>query len=59
MLKQAYGREADPLEQLTTEDLDRKLELCREVLKVLDIVTPGYTVTRGNQHCTPYNYRSK
>lgn len=35
------------MESLTEEDLDRKLELCREVMKILDIVTPGYTVTRG------------
>ncbi|XP_021965910.1 SET domain-containing protein SmydA-8 [Folsomia candida] len=46
-LCQAYGREGTPLESLTEEDLDRKLELCREVMKILDIVTPGYTVTRG------------
>ena len=44
---QAYGRETTPLESLTEDDLDRKLELCREVMKVLDIITPGHTVTRG------------
>lgn len=35
------------MDQLSSADLERKLELCREVIKVLDVVTPGCTITRG------------
>ncbi|ODM90870.1 Protein msta, isoform A [Orchesella cincta] len=44
---QAYGRETTELQNLSPTDLDRKLALCREVLDVLDVLTPGYTITRG------------
>ncbi|CAL8135441.1 unnamed protein product [Orchesella dallaii] len=46
-LCQAYGRESTELQNLSPADLDRKLALCREVLDVLDALTPGYTITRG------------
>ncbi|CAG7822316.1 unnamed protein product, partial [Allacma fusca] len=50
-LCQAYGREEGyTLTELTTESIHRKLQLCQEVLKVLDVLTPGYCITRGSRN---------
>ena len=34
--------------QLTTKQLERKKELCTEMMKVLDLLQPGRTSRRGN-----------
>ncbi|CAL8087894.1 unnamed protein product [Orchesella dallaii] len=45
----AYGRENGyKLHELSQQEAYRKLELCHEVLKALDLLTPGMTVVRGN-----------
>jgi len=45
---QDYGREEGCLlPEMTGSQIARKLELCTSVLKVLDVITPGYSVSRG------------
>lgn len=47
-LSQLYGRaEGYTLDDLPDLLLERKVELCQELLKVMDIVEPGYTRLRG------------
>lgn len=48
-LSMAYARdEGYKLHEMSHQDAIRKLELCNEVLKILNILTPGMTVVRGN-----------
>ncbi|XP_037040475.1 SET domain-containing protein SmydA-8-like [Bradysia coprophila] len=45
----AYGH--DPgynLHEMSQSDTHRKLELCQEVLKILDVLSPGYSTSRGS-----------
>lgn len=43
-----YGKvEQYMMDELPDLLLERKIEFCREVLKVLDIIEPGYTRIRG------------
>lgn len=45
----AYGRDDGyKLHQMSQQEAHRKLELCQEVLKILNVLTPGMTVTRAN-----------
>ncbi|XP_050502228.1 SET domain-containing protein SmydA-8-like [Diabrotica virgifera virgifera] len=47
-LSQTYGRiKGYLINELDESILERKVELCREVLEVLDIIEPGYTRIRG------------
>lgn len=48
-LAQLYGRvEGYTIDELPDIMLERKLELCREVLSALDVISPGETRMRGN-----------
>lgn len=52
MLKVALGSLYGKAEGYTLEDLpdlllERKVELCRDVLAVADVIEPGYTRIRG------------
>lgn len=45
----AYGRDDGyKLHEMSQQEAHRKLELCQEVLKILNVLTPGMTVVRGN-----------
>ncbi|CAG9864919.1 unnamed protein product [Phyllotreta striolata] len=47
-LSQLYGKTKGFLIQELNEDqLERKIEICREVLEVLDVIEPGFTRIRG------------
>ncbi|XP_056644381.1 SET domain-containing protein SmydA-8-like isoform X1 [Diorhabda sublineata] len=47
-LCQIYGKvEGNLIYQLGDEMLERKIEICREVLGVLDVIEPGYSRIRG------------
>ncbi len=48
LLIKAYGREDGySLSDMSGSQIARKLELCTSVLKVLDVITPGFSVSRG------------
>jgi len=48
-LSQFYGRiKGYTMPQLSLEQLERKEEICRSLLKVLDVVEPGLSRIRGN-----------
>lgn len=36
--------------------LERKISLCKELMKIFDIIEPGYTRIRGNYNCITYLY---
>lgn len=47
-LSQLYGKiKGYLIHELSNEVLERKIDVCREVLEVLDIIEPGYTRIRG------------
>lgn len=33
---------------MSDEELRRKMEICKEILKIFDVIEPGYTRIRGN-----------
>ena len=44
-----YGRvEGYLLNDLSEKDMDRKVECCRDLLKILDLLDPGVSRLRGN-----------
>lgn len=48
-LSQLYGKiDGYLINQLNEELLLRKQNLCEEILKVFDVIEPGYTRIRGN-----------
>ncbi|XP_022900337.2 SET domain-containing protein SmydA-8 [Onthophagus taurus] len=47
-LSQLYGKiNGFLIHELTDELLERKIEICREILKIFDVLEPGYTRIRG------------
>lgn len=47
-LSQVYGKiNGYLIYELSNKLLERKRDLCTEILKVLDIIEPGYTRIRG------------
>lgn len=45
----AYGRDDGyKLHEMSQQEAHRKLELCQEVIRILNVLTPGMTVVRGN-----------
>ncbi|XP_018323549.1 SET domain-containing protein SmydA-8-like [Agrilus planipennis] len=47
-LSQLYGKiNGYLINELTDEQLTRKREICREIMKIFDIIEPGYTRLRG------------
>lgn len=54
LISQAYGHDAGyNLHEMSQSDTHRKMELCQEVLKILDILSPGYSTSRGKVHLFP------
>ncbi|CAH2093291.1 unnamed protein product [Euphydryas editha] len=47
-LSQLYGKVSDyMIHQMSEEQLLRKIEICRDLMKVFDIIEPGYSRLRG------------
>ncbi|CAG9564431.1 unnamed protein product [Danaus chrysippus] len=47
-LSQLYGKVADyMIHEMTEELLQRKIEICRDLMKVFDVIEPGYSRLRG------------
>lgn len=47
-LSQLYGKVDDCIiTELPDEGLERKIEICKELLKIFDVIEPGFTRLRG------------
>ncbi|XP_026756195.1 SET domain-containing protein SmydA-8-like isoform X1 [Galleria mellonella] len=47
-LSQLYGKVADyMIHQMPENELKRKIEICRDLMKVFDVIEPGYSRLRG------------
>ncbi|XP_072944592.1 SET domain-containing protein SmydA-8-like [Epargyreus clarus] len=47
-LSQLYGKISDyMIHELTEAQLNRKIEICRDLMKVFDVIEPGYSRLRG------------
>ncbi|CAG4942892.1 unnamed protein product [Parnassius apollo] len=47
-LSQLYGKVTDyMIHEMTDQQLNRKIEVCRELMKVFDFIEPGYSRLRG------------
>ncbi|XP_068617867.1 SET domain-containing protein SmydA-8 [Battus philenor] len=47
-LSQLYGKVADyMIQEMSDQQLNRKVEICRELMKVFDVIEPGYSRLRG------------
>lgn len=48
-LSQLYGKVAEyMIHEMPDHQLNRKIEICRDLMKVFDLVEPGYSRLRGN-----------
>lgn len=47
-LSQLYGKVADyMIHEMPEAELNRKIEICRDLMKAFDIIEPGYSRLRG------------
>lgn len=48
-LSQLYGKVPEyMIHEMPDHQLNRKIEICRDLMKVFDVVEPGYSRLRGN-----------
>lgn len=49
-LSQLYGKVADyMIHEMPDSELNRKIEICRDLMKVFDVIEPGYSRLRGEE----------